>query len=245
MADAFQSPGLTIEEVETLVANATGLDTGTTAELTRIDQAITLAGQFACTCEGRSWWFLWADGTFDTVASTASYDLRTVNSNDMEDILVPVRVWRSTTPLTPMSFLAYRDLTRSQSTVPTGAPDSYAIDGDLTMYLYETPDDAYTMYVDYYKRHSKVTNTGSTDAALIIPAEFQFGIYVSGAEWLLRHENIDPSSLLQCEPFLRTIERMDAAQPASYRASPELVFPGGKHGSGFLPDGDRLIWEDN
>ena len=70
--------------------------------------------------------------------------------------------------------------------------------------------------VDYMKRHSEITSAGSSDAALIIPAEYHMDFYVESAIWLLRHEKVDTASLAQCPAFVAGIERMSASAPSEY-----------------------------
>ena len=84
---AYTAPGMTVAEIETLLENATALDTDTAGQLTKIDQAITAVGQAATMWGGNGWWWMQADTqTFDTVADTGTYNLATVNSNAMQDI---------------------------------------------------------------------------------------------------------------------------------------------------------------
>jgi len=72
----YNKPGLTISEIETLVANSVGWDTGVPAELTKIDQLITVAGQAAATWNGAGWWWSQGRAQFNTavwtIAATAS-----------------------------------------------------------------------------------------------------------------------------------------------------------------------------
>jgi len=308
---AYTAPGLTIAECETLVGDATGLaTTAASATLTKIDQAITLAGQAACTWDGRDWWFLnaWAsfkttsatvaaladsgaqratnvatitttavhglaagqavaisgvsDSTFDgthliiTAPSTTTltyanegddvgaatagggtvyvpgYPLRTVNSAAMTDLFAIRQVWRSTSQLAPYpgGYNQYR-LDIHQEGLREGTPVEYAVGAGMNLWLHPTPDTAYVITVDYLRRHSEITSAGSSEAALIIPAEYHMDIYVEGAIWLLRHEKVDTASLAQCPGFVSGIQRMAAAAPSEYddSASGGPVIPDGQH----------------
>jgi hypothetical protein len=228
----YQAPELTLAEIELLVADAVDYNVATAAQLTKIDQAITLAGQAACTWDGIDWWFLWGQSTFDTVDGTALYDLRTVNTNAMVDLQSVRQVWEDTTLMGkyPGGYNQYL-LEFEQQTAFTGTPRSYTLFGNVNMVLYPTPDDAYTMTVHYLKRHSKITSAGSTDAALIIPAEYQMDIYVEGAIWLLRHEKVTTASLRDSPYFVEAIQRMLASAPTEYDNTSEEwpVIPDGEH----------------
>jgi len=98
----------------------------------------------------------------------------------------------------------------------TGKPLRYSLWGDLYMGVIPPPDDAYVLTIPYIKRHGKIANATASDAALIVPAEFHWGVYVAGAIWLLKHETIDPIALEDCPVFQHTMERMAMADPSGY-----------------------------
>ncbi len=229
----YQAPGLSVPELELLIADAMRYNVATVVELTKIDQAITMAGEAACTMDGTDWWFLWDSGTFPTVDGTASYNLRTVNTNDMTNMFAPRMVWWSTTPMGLISYQEYLGLVRTQSSVGTGDSTLYAIGGDLVAYFYTTPGSVETVTIDYLKRHGKITKAGSATADLIIPAEFQNGIYVAGAVWLLRHQTADIAALQNCPEFMAAIYRMRAAAPTEYDTTSRTGVP--------IPDGEHVI----
>jgi len=229
---AFQAPGFSPAEIEAQIADFVGYSVSDATQLTIIDQAITTAAQAACTFDGREWWFLMANATFDTVDGTASYDLRTVNTNAMTDLYVPIGVWRDTSTVRKFNYKDYLDLIRTTDT-SSGSPYRYALSGDLTMWLYPTPDDAEEVTVDYLKRHSKITGAGSVAADLIIPAEFQYRIYVLGATWLIKND-IQSMDALKANPeFIECIYNMQAARPDSYDST----------GRRYLPSDGVLIYE--
>ncbi len=225
----YTAPGYTIAEVEALLAAATGLAVATGAELTKMDQAITAAGQAASTWDGAKWW--WLDGTasFATVADSSSYNLRVVDEDGAEvgdkvmaDAWTVKRIYYDANwPLNQMPWEKYRQwLILGKPNESTSKPLSYAITGEApVLHLRPVPDAAYTLYIDYIKRHSKITSADSLDTALIIPSEFQHGIYVNGATWLLRHETLDPGSLRKCDGFMEAISRMHTAHPEGYDPS--------------------------
>ncbi len=151
-----------------------------------------------------------------TVAGHA-YPIRTINSAVMTDLyaIEAVRVgddwelWRSNKEY-------YDDWMRFYADGGTGTPYNFALWGDLMMGVIPIPDAAETLAISYILRHSKITNVGSLDTALIVPAEYHYPVYVDGGLWLLRHETTNPVSLSQCEPFIDAMMRMNAADPSRY-----------------------------
>lgn len=223
---AFVAPGMTVTEIQDRVAQVTNKSTGNSTDLAEINEAITVAGQTAATWHGRIPWFAISTGTFDTVASTASYALRTVNSNDMTDLYAPVMMmieddWQ----LRQIPFADYEASLRIFD--DDSEPYSYALAGDLTAYLYPTPDAVYTIYVTYVQRHSKIGGTyASPTGDLLIPAEFHRSIYVDGAATLLKADSVDPSVLANDTRFSSAMNRIYAADPAkNYDTPGEVGFP--------------------
>jgi len=109
------------------------------------------------------------------------------------------------------------------------------------LWLWPAPDDAYDMFVDYTKRHSKITggSSGSNDMELLVPAEFQTGIYIDGAQWLLSHDVHDSAPLKECPGWMDAIDRMTAAAPRLYDADRnEDMFP---DTVGTLPHDRRIM----
>lgn len=95
-------------------------------------------------------------------------------------------------------------------------PERYAISGGTPkLWFYPLADAAYNIRMNLVKRHSKIVGgtSGAEDSCLIIPAEFQWDLYVNGAEWLLKHETADPSSLRDCPAFMAGIARMAGDDP--------------------------------
>jgi len=218
---AYNAPSMTIAELELAIArgvgwvdsNDTTIGSGPTA---KIDQAITAAGLAAATWNGMDWWWLHSTGSFPTVANTASYALRTVNTNDMATLWRVDKVYYDDDhEIVQLPYLEYQEWYRlDRPTASTQPPEECGITGEPPyIWLRPVPDDAYTVYVDYTRRHSKITLAGSTDAALIVPAEYQMDIYVAGAEWLLRHERFGPETLMQCPGFRHGIEQMGLGDP--------------------------------
>jgi len=208
--------GRTIAQLEAIIADKVKLDVSDSDELSRIDEAITAAGQAACLWEGRKWWWLYGTSNFDTVADTASYALHTVNTNAMASLWSVERLYMEDDwPLVPMSWKNYRDSAALNS--QTGKSNRYVIvGGSPTAYLWPTPDDAYTVYVDYIKRHCNIINGTSSDSDLIVPDVFHLSVYVDGAVWLLRNGVADPVGLRNSSAFVDAMRRMAEAAPGGY-----------------------------
>lgn len=222
---AYTAPVMLVSEVEAAVAAATGLKVATTTELTLIDEAITSAGLAASRWDGKDWWWLRGTGSFPTVADQVSYVLRTVNSNDMASLWAVQAVYYDDDwPLGVLAWDVYQQWYRlNRPTANTTKPLQYAVTGEApSMYLRPIPDAAYTLYVDYTKRHSKITSTGSLDTALIVPGEFHMGVYVAGAIWLLQHNTSDPLRLRDCPLFAEAMGQMTGADPATLDSEREL-----------------------
>lgn len=214
--------GYTIAQLLTLLANATDKDSTALADYTRIYQALTEAGRAVSTIDGTVWWWLRATGDFETTASTASYTLRTINSAAMADLYAIERIYYDDDwVLAPMTYRDYQAWYRvDRPTAGTTQPTAYMLTGDGPIcWMKDIPDDTYTIYVDYVKRHLAV-NGSAADSVLIVPGEYQHGVYYSGALWLLRHDIADTASLRECGPFMEAIERMHAASPISYDDDP-------------------------
>ncbi len=222
---AYTAPGLTLADAESEIATAIGLSTAVAADLARIDAAITAAGQAASLWEGRDWWWLCGSSTFPTVASTGTYDLRTVNSSAMADLVTVESAWLADDyALTRGTLDDYTEWITVMDT-GTGQPTHYALYGDMTMAMWPKPDAAYTVTVNYRKRHGKITNAGSTDAALIVPAEWHWPVYVQGGIWLIKHQNVDPMSLEQCPSFVSAMKSMAAMEPDPLTKQPGISVP--------------------
>lgn len=145
--------------------------------------------------------------------------------------------------LRPVSWQEMRSKMRLLQTTSQSKPFLYCITQDEPqVFLWPAPDAAYDIYADLIKRHSKISYGLSTNAALIIPPEFQWGLYVNGASWLIVHEAADPQALTKCPGFMEAIDRMKAAQPDQYdNAHSSNLFADARPGK--YPH-DRRVWVD-
>ena len=76
---AFTAPGYTIAEIFTRVGAIMGWDSTGTLENVAIEEAITAAGQAACTWEGRIWWWAKKRRPFKTLKATITTIARVTN----------------------------------------------------------------------------------------------------------------------------------------------------------------------
>jgi hypothetical protein len=237
---AYTAAGYGVSDLHVLLATKLFGGAADADEKTKLNQAITDAGQAAATWKGTDWWWLHSRGEFDTVADTSHYALRTVNGNDMADLWAVERAYYDDDwPLEKLSWRQYQKWLRiEQPTASTSKPLSYMVTGEPPrLYVRPTPDDAYTVYIDYVRRHGAIT-TDSAATDLIVPAEFQRGVYVEGAAWLIAHEKKDIRSLEDCPGFRQAMERMVQADPKRYDVNPEDYFPDAQ---GPLPHNRRVI----
>lgn len=171
-----------------------------------------------------------------------SYPVRTVQSNALTDFYAAYGVFIDDDyPLAPMSKAAYDAFYAVNPT--QSEPYRYCLYGDdngLFMGLVPAPDKARLITVDYIRRHSAVTSAGSNDAALIVPTEAKWGVYVLGATWLIKHETIDPASLSQCPGFVGAMEVLAQVESMAPDDT-ENMYPGSQ---GYLPN-DRRVIEDS
>ncbi len=172
-------------------------------------------------------------------ATVYGYPLPTTYGSGMAALRTLQRVYYDDDwPLETMDYRKYREwYTLDRPNASNGRPLSYAITGDASfVWLHPGPDAAYTVYTDFVKRHTKVTSSSVT-ADLIVPAEYQDGIYVHGAIWLLRHEITDVGSLKDCAGFVEAMNRMEASKPIGYDRKPVNLFAGVQ---GTLPSNLRI-----
>ena len=86
-------------------------------------------------------------------------------------------------------------------------------------------------------RHGLI-NADSGDTDLLIPAEFQEGVYLDGAEWLLRHQRTKGVTLEDCPGFMEAMGRMIAARPQHYDEDVTNLYPGTR---GILPHDRKVV----
>ncbi len=130
------------------------------------------------------------------------------------------------------------------STAPS-KPYLFALSGEPPLiWLWPVPDSNYDIHLDFIKRHSKIEGgaSGADDAALIVPPEFHWDVYVNGAAWLLKHKTADPQPLRSCPAFVAAMARMAAADPAHYAEENSAdMFPDARRGR--YPN-DRRVYID-
>lgn len=224
-AVSASASGYTVSELLTKIADTLSWTEGTAADALKIYQAITACGRAAATWKGNSWWWL-QDGTgsFSMVASTPNYTLRTVNSNDMSDLLRVARVYYDDDwALNPISWRRYRELQAVPLNDTTNRPTEYTVIGSApVIYLVPNPSTTDTINVDYIKFHGAIA--AGTDGSLIVPEEYQEGVYVDGPLFLLRRDIGDIGSLNQCPGFVEAMDRMQMSSAMAYDDDPDSQY---------------------
>jgi len=234
---ATGATGYTIAELLTKISTLIGWSSPDSAQNTRMYQAITSCALAASTWKGSEWSWLRDTGTVTTADGTASYALRTTIS----DLWAVERAYYDDDwPLAPVSWRDYQEwYTLVRPTAGTNQPSGYVVRGEPPyIHLQPVPASAYTINIDYIKRHGTV-NGSAADSVLIVPREFQEGIYVDAAVWMLRSELTESFSLTECPPFMETIGRMVASSPMKYDQDPEDMYPDTR--TGFLPPNRRFM----
>ena len=216
---AYAAPGITLANILSRVSSAmgSGWETSDSTAKAKMYEAIAQAGAFICQYDP-NWWFLQSNNTFTTTDGTASYNLRTVNSNAMTDIAFVRQMWLevSATDRRRIDNVSYDEYMRLIEMEPTESdPEVYAIAGDNVAYLHPTPStSSVTVRVYFTKRHGALSDT-STAAELLVPAELHYQVYIQGALWLLRHNVIDAQALVTCPAIAEAIGLLRKLDPTA------------------------------
>lgn len=173
------------------------------------------------------------------------YPLRTVNSSDMSDLYAATRVYfDDDRELINVSYDEIRGEDAIGLSLTENEPAKWAMTTDgrgPVLHLSPTPDVADTtdvIHVDYVKLHNGIA--ANTDTYLIVPPEYQEGIYVDGPLWLLRRDVGDIASLKKCEGFMEAIGRMYASRLPVYGDDPADKF-NEPEGPGIWPNNRRVV----
>ena len=257
---AANDGGRRTSNVSTMTTTAVhGLQAGQTVKITGVSDA-TFNGTWLIASVPTTSTLTFSQVGDDVAAATAgdgtvaviSYPLRTIDVTGAVTATaanqVTPRFWAirrifydDERTITPIMWPRFRRHLRLLETATNSQPLEYAISGDAPLlYLWPVPDDAYDIFLDMVCRHSKITKAGSTNAALIIPAEFHWALYVQGAEWLLNHANMASASLAECPAFAEGIRRMADADPTQYDDNnPADLYPDARGGN--LPGNRKVL----
>jgi hypothetical protein len=119
---------MSVGSTEIAIADMTGLSTTPASERTLIGQAITAAGQAACTWQGRSWWWLREKKTFPTTYQALTHVERATNVATLtvasHDLVVGCRI--DVSDVTTSGF----DAVDAAVTAVTSTTIAYANTGD-------------------------------------------------------------------------------------------------------------------
>ena len=235
--------GYTVAELATKLEDIMGWTSTTAARTTKIYQALTYAGQSAATWRGVQWWWL-LDGTgsFSMVSGTNQYALRSVNGGDMADLSRVTAVYYDDDwQLKPISWKQYRAQQALGMNDTTGRPTAYTTTTKSPqIFLLPEPNTTDTINVDYTRIHNAIS--AGTDSSLLVPEEYQEGIYVDGAAWVLRKDVAEAASLESCPGFMEAITRMYQSSNQSYDDNPDdkCIEPGSR-GGGMFPQDQKVI----
>lgn len=227
--------GYTVAELLTKITDVLEWDKTDSPTATKVYQAITECGMAASTWKGSTWWWQYdGTGNFPMVASTPNYVLRTVNTNDMADLLRVTRAYFDDDwVLTPISWARYRELQAVPMSDTNSRPTMYTvIGGSPEIYLLPNPNTTETINVDYIKLHGKIS--AGTDVDLIVPAPYQEGVYVDGPLFRLRRDIGDIASLDSSPGFVEAMTRMAQSHSMAFDDDPETKFNppmGSRHGN--------------
>ncbi len=245
IATVANSGAVRSSNVVTMVTTAThGLPSGRYVRVANCDDA-TIDGTHVITVSNSTTFTFQSFGD-DSASGNGSlysneYPLRTVNSSDMSDLFAVTRVYFDDNRA--MIQAEYEEIRFEDSVsmaLTQNEPWKWATTTDSrgpVLHLSPTPnvsDTTDVINVDYIRFHNKVA--ASTDSFLIVPPEYQEGIYVDGPLWLLRRDVGDIASLKKCEGFMEAIDRMVASRLSVYGDDPADKFD--------EPDG-KGIWPNN
>ena len=174
---------------------------------------------------------------------TNEYILRTVNSSKLAALRDVIRIYYDDDhPLKQISLAKYSSKSALSMKVELGTPTEYAISEGIVgpiLHLLPTPNEETRMFVDFKRYHKRVIKAG--DPNLIIPMEFQDGIYVEGALWLMKSDVSGASTLKDCPAFMEALDRMSAAEPTDADGSPTSQYDEPYQSSRVWPNDKKVM----
>lgn len=157
--------------------------------------------------EGNYYWMR-TSGTFNTVASTASYAITsgTINQANFKD-LRSLHVKESTDTMwseVEVGIISLEEAKMSFATDDTDMPVLAVVD-NVTLYLFPTPDDAYNMDMYFWQWTSNGSNLESDELSSRFPEALIYGAMVWGCDqWEKNSEAADRWRAL----FMRELEKI-------------------------------------
>ena len=228
-----------------------GLTVGQYVRVTGVTDS-TFDGTFPVASQDGTTGFTYDDPGADSTSGggklySGEYTLRTVNSNEMASMRAVERVYNDDDwPLKPVSYRRNRATNQITYDQSEGRSTAYSVTEQSNtgpiLHLLPIPNTTDRIYVDYAKFHKKIA-LAVADTELIIPFDYQEGVYVAGATFLLRRDVGDIASLKQCPEFVEAMDRMQASNPISYDKDPDDQYfePYGA-GEGMLPNDAPVFW---
>lgn len=150
--------------------------TGQTGEMKRVVDWVSAAYE-AIQSAHANWEFLRNDFTFPTIANTVAYLPSSVSLPEHADwIETGMTIYEtSVADEQRIDFVPWDEFRANYQfgTVLTGRPTIASVKPDRSIALYPTPDDAYTVRGEYYKRAQTMTANGDEP---LFPARFHLAI---------------------------------------------------------------------
>jgi hypothetical protein len=145
---------------------------------TQIDKAINRAIEYY---EKERFWFSETTGTFTTVASQQAYSSSNASFIALLAEIDLVRVTLSASNIYALDLSSYAEILNKDTGNFTSTPSEYAF-YKQNIYLYPTPNDAWTVTVSYQKKYAELalaadTNDFTTDAEDLIEARARWWLY--------------------------------------------------------------------
>lgn len=139
--------------------------------------------------------WLWARSgfSFSTIPGTNEYSPASASITDFADWDTQhVRVYKDTTANEfTLTFMPYDDFRHvyMRGVIPTGKPSYFTITPNKSLHFYPTPNDAYTIYGDYYKAASELSGNSDTPVmperfhrAIVYGALMKYAVYESASD---------------------------------------------------------------
>jgi hypothetical protein len=145
---------------------------------TQIDKAINRAIEYY---EKELFWFNETTGTFTTVASQQAYSSSDAAFIGLIAEIGLIRLTLSSSNIYPLDLSSYGELLTKDTGNFTSSPSEYAF-YKKSIYLYPTPNDAWTVTVSYQKKYAELTldadtNDFLTDAEDLIESRARWWLY--------------------------------------------------------------------
>ena len=168
---AYEAPSTPLDALRFQFARAEGLNLNDPADVTTIDLSLETGQRRIAQRDQFTWMF--GTSSFPTVADTAQYDLRSVNSAAMVDLMAVELMWITRSQWLRPKPRRWLNRQKAVST-DSGTPTNYVMVAESTAELWPTPSSVKTIQVAYQKRAGKVAG----DDDILVPADFHDALLV-------------------------------------------------------------------